>query len=78
MNCLCYDFQFYVVMAHAKIDCDCVEVEFNKASQSLTDAVVSSVQKKTALNRLVKVVRFLGFFFFFGPLKLKYLILFVG
>ena len=29
MKCLCYDFQFYVVMAHAKIDCDCVEVEFN-------------------------------------------------
>ena len=56
MNCLCYDFQFYVVMAHAKIDCDCVQVEFNKASQSLTEAVFSSVQKKTALNRLVKVV----------------------
>ena len=56
MNCLCYDFQFYVVMARAKIDCDCVHDEFNKASQSLTDAVVSSVQKKTALNRLVKVV----------------------
>ena len=56
MNCLCYDFQFYVVMAHAKIDCDCVHDEFNKASQSLTEVVVSSVQKKTALNRLVKVV----------------------
>ena len=27
-----YDHQFYVVMAHAKIDCDCVQVEFNKAS----------------------------------------------
>ena len=50
MNCLCYDFQFYVVMEHAKIDCDYVEVEFNKASQSLTDAVVSSGQKKTALR----------------------------
>lgn len=30
------------------------EVEFNKAAQSLTDAVVPSAQKKPALNRLVK------------------------
>ncbi|XP_022897796.1 carbon catabolite repressor protein 4 homolog 1-like [Olea europaea var. sylvestris] len=30
------------------------EVEFNKAAQSLTDAVVPSAQKNTALNRLVK------------------------
>ncbi|KAH9612679.1 hypothetical protein KSS87_011179 [Heliosperma pusillum] len=30
------------------------EVEFNKAAQSLTEAVVPSTQKKTALNRLVK------------------------
>ncbi|KAM7500277.1 hypothetical protein LguiA_024691 [Lonicera macranthoides] len=30
------------------------EVEFNKAAQSLTDALVPSAQKKTALNRLVK------------------------
>ncbi|XP_010243421.1 PREDICTED: carbon catabolite repressor protein 4 homolog 2-like [Nelumbo nucifera] len=30
------------------------EVEFNKAAQSLTDAVVPSAQKKTALNRLLK------------------------
>ncbi|CAK9169947.1 unnamed protein product [Ilex paraguariensis] len=30
------------------------EVEFNKAAQSLTDAVVPSAQRKTALNRLVK------------------------
>ncbi|KAJ0475641.1 putative poly(A)-specific ribonuclease [Helianthus annuus] len=30
------------------------EVEFNKAAQSLTDALVPSSQKKTALNRLVK------------------------
>ncbi|XP_071726675.1 carbon catabolite repressor protein 4 homolog 1-like isoform X2 [Rutidosis leptorrhynchoides] len=30
------------------------EVEFNKAAQSLTDAVVANAQKKTALNRLVK------------------------
>uniref|UniRef100_A0A5B7B4T9 poly(A)-specific ribonuclease n=1 Tax=Davidia involucrata TaxID=16924 RepID=A0A5B7B4T9_DAVIN len=30
------------------------EVEFNKAAQSLTDALVPSTQKKTALSRLVK------------------------
>ncbi|XP_030448950.1 carbon catabolite repressor protein 4 homolog 1-like [Syzygium oleosum] len=30
------------------------EVEFNKAAQSLTEALVPSTQKKTALNRLVK------------------------
>ncbi|KAK6941962.1 LOW QUALITY PROTEIN: Endonuclease/exonuclease/phosphatase, partial [Dillenia turbinata] len=30
------------------------EVEFNKAAQSLTDALVPSAQKKTALTRLVK------------------------
>ncbi|CAJ1880431.1 unnamed protein product [Sphenostylis stenocarpa] len=30
------------------------EVEFNKAAQSLTDAVIPTTQKKTALNRLVK------------------------
>ncbi|XP_038693125.1 carbon catabolite repressor protein 4 homolog 1-like [Tripterygium wilfordii] len=30
------------------------EVEFNKAAQSLTEALVPSSQKKTALNRLVK------------------------
>ncbi|OWM82631.1 carbon catabolite repressor protein 4 homolog 1-like [Punica granatum] len=30
------------------------EVEFNKAAQSLTDALLPSNQKKTALNRLVK------------------------
>lgn len=30
------------------------EVEFNKAAQSLTEAVVPSAQKKTALSRLVK------------------------
>ncbi|MCH89218.1 carbon catabolite repressor protein 4-like, partial [Trifolium medium] len=32
------------------------EVEFNKAAQSLTDAMIPTTQKKTALNRLVKVV----------------------
>nr|GMD90542.1 carbon catabolite repressor protein 4 homolog 1-like [Ipomoea batatas] len=30
------------------------EVEFNKAAQSLTDALVPSAQKKTALGRLIK------------------------
>ncbi|KAH6755738.1 DNAse I-like superfamily protein [Perilla frutescens var. hirtella] len=30
------------------------EVEFNKAAQSLTDALVPSAQKKNALNRLIK------------------------
>lgn len=30
------------------------EVEFNKAAQSLTDALIPSAQKKTALNRLIK------------------------
>ena len=45
-----------VMEQDAKINCDCVQVEFNKASQSLTASVVSSVQKKTALNQLVKVV----------------------
>ncbi|KAI4371956.1 hypothetical protein MLD38_010245 [Melastoma candidum] len=30
------------------------EVEFNKAAQSLTDAVVPSTQKKAALNRMIK------------------------
>ncbi|KAE9619497.1 putative poly(A)-specific ribonuclease [Lupinus albus] len=30
------------------------EVEFNKAAQSLTDAMIPTTQKKTALNRLVK------------------------
>ena len=32
-----------------------MQVEFNKAAQSLTDALVPNAQKKTALNRLVKV-----------------------
>lgn len=32
-----------------------MQVEFNKAAQSLTEAVVPSAQRKTALNRLVKV-----------------------
>lgn len=36
-----------------------MQVEFNKAAQSLTDAMIPSNQKKSALNRLVKV----GLFF---------------
>ena len=37
-----------------------MQVEFNKAAQSLTDALVPSAQKKTALTRLVKVSLVLG------------------
>ena len=40
----------------------CLQVEFNKAAQSLTEAVVPSTQKKTALTRLVKVSVILCFF----------------
>lgn len=32
-----------------------LQVEFNKAAQSLTDALLPSAQKKNALGRLVKV-----------------------
>lgn len=32
-----------------------LQVEFNKAAQSLTDAILPTAQKKNALNRLVKV-----------------------
>lgn len=32
-----------------------MQVEFNKAAQSLTDAMIPTNQKKSALNRLVKV-----------------------
>lgn len=32
-----------------------LQVEFNKAAQSLIEAVVPSAQKKTALNRMLKV-----------------------
>lgn len=32
-----------------------MQVEFNKAAQSLTEAVVPSAQKKAALHRLLKV-----------------------
>lgn len=37
----------------------CPQVEFNKAAQSLTDAVIPTGQKKPALNRLIKVGDFL-------------------
>lgn len=33
------------------------QVEFNKAAQSLTEAVVPSAQKKSALGRLLKVIK---------------------
>lgn len=38
--------------------CACMQVEFNKAAQSLTDAMVPTAQKKIALSRLVKVAYF--------------------
>lgn len=33
----------------------CVQVEFNKAAQSLTDAQIPTAQKKSTLTRLAKV-----------------------
>lgn len=33
----------------------CMQVEFNKAAQSLTEAILPTAQKKNALSRLVKV-----------------------
>jgi len=45
-----------------------MQVEFNKAAQSLTEALVPSTQKKAALNRLVKVVDF----FFPNYFQLRY------
>ena len=47
--------QFSLVCTQHKVISACVQVEFNKAAQSLTDAVIPTTQKKTALNRLVKV-----------------------
>jgi hypothetical protein len=35
-----------------------MQVEFNKAAQSLTEAMIPTAQKKAALNRLVKVAYF--------------------
>jgi len=35
-----------------------MQVEFNKAAQSLTEATIPTTQKKSALNRLVKVAYF--------------------
>lgn len=46
---------FFMVSSHAKQTDACKQVEFNKAAQSLTDALIPSAQKKTALNRLIKV-----------------------
>lgn len=51
---LCSIFVFFMFSAIFNI----MQVEFNKAAQSLTEAVVPSAQKKTALSRLVKVVCF--------------------
>lgn len=45
----------------------CLQVEFNKAAQSLTDAMIPSTQRKTALSRLVKV-RFIDILHAFLPL----------
>lgn len=44
-----------LVLFHTEDSCICMQVEFNKAAQSLTDAILPSAQKKNALNRLVKV-----------------------
>ena len=33
-----------------------IQVEFNKAAQSLTEAIIPPTQKRTALNRFVKVL----------------------
>lgn len=44
-----------LVLFHAEDSQACMQVEFNKAAQSLTDAILPSAQKKNALNRLVKV-----------------------
>ena len=46
---------FSYVCTHRKMMSACMQVEFNKAAQSLTDAMIPTTQKKTALNRLVKV-----------------------
>jgi hypothetical protein len=50
--CFCVFFLCFFFM-HQRVTC--LQVEFNKAAQSLTDALVPSAQRKTALNRLVKV-----------------------
>lgn len=48
-----------------------VQVEFNKAAQSLTDpATILTAQKRNALNRLIKVI----VFYFFPPSYLCILI----
>jgi hypothetical protein len=48
--CFCIVLLFPCVKGFTRL-----QVEFNKAAQSLTDALVPSAQRKTALNRLVKV-----------------------
>lgn len=50
-----------------------MQVEFNKAAQSLTEAVLPSTQKKTALNRLLQVHIAFGFYLlksFISPLSI--------
>lgn len=49
---------FSAICTQTRIMCACMQVEFNKAAQSLTDAMIPTTQKKTALNRLVKVASF--------------------
>jgi len=49
-----------------------MQVEFNKAAQSLTEATIPTTQKKSALNRLVKVAYFVKDYislFMFGRKK---------
>ena len=44
-------------LPHSKCTLACLQVEFNKAAQSLTDpATILTAQKRNALNRLIKVI----------------------
>lgn len=49
---------FSYVSIHIRMMFACMQVEFNKAAQSLTEATIPTTQKKSALNRLVKVAYF--------------------
>lgn len=45
------------ILLHPHCFLACLQVEFNKAAQSLTDpATILTVQKRNALNRLIKVI----------------------
>ena len=46
------------ISIQTRMMCSCIQVEFNKAAQSLTEATIPTTQKKSALNRLVKVTYF--------------------